>query len=103
MCQVARSWPYAAGGIASCRPDNRPGSTARGYDQEWKRIRSAFLADNPLCTECGAVATEVHHRIALRDGGTHAHSNLVPVCHSCHSRITAARDGGFGNPRKKKM
>jgi 5-methylcytosine-specific restriction protein A len=35
----------------------------------------------------------VHHIIPLSKGGTHDSANLMSLCVSCHSRITA-RDGG---------
>lgn len=40
----------------------------------WRSVREAKLAMDPLCKRCQAngrieAATEVHHRIAVRDGG----------------------------------
>lgn len=75
--------------------DERRGSAARrGYDGRWQRIRALHLSAHPLCADCtdaGRVveATEVHHRIALRNGGTHDESNLLSLCKSCHSTRTA--------------
>jgi len=34
---------------------------------------------------------EVHHRLPLSEGGTHARDNLVSLCKSCHSRVHAER------------
>jgi 5-methylcytosine-specific restriction protein A len=53
------------------------------------------LASSPLCAECerrGVVtlATDVHHIVAKRDGGLDEIENLEPLCHACHSRITAS-------------
>ena len=64
---------------------------------EWKRIRARFLAAHPLCEQCRkegrlTKATEVHHILPLRRGGTHDESNLMPLCKPCHSRISI-RDG----------
>ena len=64
---------------------------------EWKRIRARFLAAHPLCEQCRkegrlTKATEVHHILPLRRGGTHDESNLMPLCKPCHSRISV-RDG----------
>jgi len=47
----------------------------RGYDSKWKAIRKRYLIAYPLCFEClktGALepATEVHHTVTLRDGGS---------------------------------
>jgi len=84
------------------RPDHRPSPSLRGYDRRWQKIRGMVLAESPLCAdphgthaERGEVvlATEVHHIRPLRDGGTHRRSNLMPLCKSCHSKITA-RGGG---------
>jgi 5-methylcytosine-specific restriction protein A len=54
-----------------------------------------------LCEECKkegrlVPAQEVHHKIALADGGTHAESNLVSLCAACHSRVTAREGGRWG-------
>ncbi|TXH46246.1 MAG: hypothetical protein E6Q97_29990 [Desulfurellales bacterium] len=48
----------------------------------------------PLCADCAnagrvVVATEVHHRVALRNGGTHDSDNLLSLCKPCHSVRTA--------------
>lgn len=77
----------------------RPTAVERGYDAEWRRVRDAFIKENPLCVDCGRPATEVDHIIALKDGGTHDNMNLASRCTSCHSRKTARVDGGFGNRR----
>jgi len=34
-------------------------------------------------------AEEVHHVLPLSHGGTHSEDNLMALCKSCHSRITA--------------
>lgn len=34
-------------------------------------------------------AEEVHHIVPLNDGGTHARSNLVSLCRSCHMKAHA--------------
>jgi len=57
----------------------------------WRRLRALVLADNPLCLMCErmgrvTLATDVDHH----DGnpGNNDRSNLVPLCHSCHSHKT---------------
>lgn len=76
--------------------DERRGTAAeRGYDARWQRVRLMFLRAHPLCQDCaeqGRVteATDVHHVVAKRLGGTDEESNLRALCHSCHSKITAA-------------
>ena len=74
-----------------------PASRKR-YDHAWRRIRAAYIASHPLCEECKRAgrltpANEVHHVVPLTDGGTHDTTNLMSVCKSCHSSITA-REGG---------
>ncbi|MCK1313709.1 HNH endonuclease [Bradyrhizobium sp. 23] len=39
------------------------------------------------------------HKLARNAGGTDDPSNLHWLCHGCHSRKTAKKDGGFGHPR----
>jgi len=60
-----------------------------GYDHAWWRIRARLLLLHPYCVVCGAEATDVHHVIPLRRGGTNDEENLEPLCHACHSRHTA--------------
>ncbi|MCS6490770.1 HNH endonuclease [Burkholderia thailandensis] len=62
----------------------------------WQRLRSLVLAEEPLCRECSkrgqiVPATDVDHH----DGnpGNNELENLVPLCHACHSRKTAADHG----------
>jgi 5-methylcytosine-specific restriction endonuclease McrA len=38
------------------------------------------------------------HKIARNAGGTDDANNLHWLCHSCHSRKTVKKDGGFGHP-----
>lgn len=62
------------------------------------------LARDPLCVDPFGLhrmlgetvaADMVDHIVPLRAGGTHAFSNLQPMCWKCHARKTA-RDGSFG-------
>jgi 5-methylcytosine-specific restriction protein A len=76
----------------------RPTTLVSSY--AWQQTRKHFLAQHPDCEDCGAPATQADHRIPTRQGGTSDESNLAARCASCHSRKTAARDGGFGNPRR---
>lgn len=64
------------------------------YGRVWKRARNRYIAAHPLCEECRKAgrftpAAEVHHIKPLSKGGTHEESNLMSLCTSCHSRITA--------------
>jgi 5-methylcytosine-specific restriction enzyme A len=80
---------------AAARERERGTPTQRGYTAGWRRIRARFLVMNPLCADCRergryTVATEVHHLVPLRDGGTHEDGNLAALCKRCHSRRTAS-------------
>lgn len=84
--------PYA-------RPvDERGSAASRGYDAKWRRLRRAYLADNPQCElayegRCRVVATEVDHRMPLRAGGQRLdEANLQAVCRECHQHKTRTID-----------
>ena len=68
------------------------------YGRTWKRVRDRFITAHPLCEKClgknkTTASTEVHHIKPLSQGGTNDYSNLMALCTSCHSEITA-REGG---------
>lgn len=76
----------------------RPSSTQRGYDRDWRELRAAFLKANPICCVpgCGDFSTDADHYLDVR---THPElrlvwQNLRPYCHKHHSSRTA-RDQGF--------
>lgn len=57
----------------------------------WRRLRALVLAEQPTCAECAKhgwieMATDVDH--ADNDPSNNDRSNLVGLCHSCHSRRT---------------
>ena len=61
------------------------------YGYRWRKIRGAYLQKNPLCEDClltGKLtpADEVHHRIPIAEGGSHAEDNLRSLCQSCHTK-----------------
>lgn len=79
----------------------------RPYGARWARVRAKFLRYHPVCQATGQAAlrdhasfgdraTDVHHRIDRRDGGSDDWSNLQALCHRCHSRETMARLQGNG-------
>ena len=80
--------------------ESRPSASKRGYDANWQRVRRMFLREHPLCEDpfgyhgdTVTIATEVHHKVALRSlpgnaGGTNHPENLQALCKGCHSRIT---------------
>jgi len=62
------------------------------YNQEWKRLRDAFLKLNPKCS-CGRDAIEVHHILPVKEYPELAYTwgNLKSVCKVCHARIHSTR------------
>ncbi len=79
--------------------DRRASASRRGYDRRWSAFRLRYLADNPLCMDClagigatpPAAAAEVHHIRKLADYPNlkYTNTNLMALCHQCHSRRTA--------------
>jgi 5-methylcytosine-specific restriction protein A len=62
------------------------------YGRAWKRIRDRYVKEHPLCEMClkeGRLTPveEVHHIKPISQGGTHARSNLMSLCQSCHTKI----------------
>jgi len=73
---------------------DRDPAIRKRYGRAWKRIRDRYISIHPLCEQCmkeGRItpAEEVHHVLPLSHGGTHSEDNLMALCKSCHSRITA--------------
>ena len=69
-------------------------STGKRYGRAWKRIRDSYAAAHPLCEKCEAegkltATEEIHHKLPLSQGGTHARENLIALCKSCHAKIHA--------------
>lgn len=82
---------------------DRDPAVKKRYNRTWRRIRDQYIAEHPLCEQCemnGKLtrAEEVHHKKPLSEGGTHDKSNLMALCKSCHSEITA-KNGGRWRPR----
>lgn len=79
------------------------GRARRWFDAEvdfykssrWRKTRTAFLKQYPLCLACGAIgktvaATVVDHIQPIKAGGTRFDwDNLQSLCVSCHNRKTA--------------
>ena len=83
---------------------DRDPAVRRRYGRAWKRIRDSYVQQHPLCEVCQKdgrlVATEeVHHKVPLSEGGTHARDNLIALCKSCHARIHAERGDRWHNSR----
>lgn len=90
-------------GTGFARVDGRS-STARGYGQDWRRVRAQVLASEPLCRFCAAdgrvtAATDVDHVEpfkGLADPLRLDPSNLRPLCRPCHLARTARQASGLG-------
>lgn len=69
----------------------RPSASQRGYDHEWQKVSSAYLAEpaNQYC-ECGALATLVRHIVSIRQRPDlrMVRSNWKPGCRRCNARDT---------------
>ena len=69
----------------------RTPESKRRYGRAWKRIRDRYIAAHPLCEKC---------REAGRLTPAQEESNLMALCKSCHSEITA-REGGRWERRQQ--
>lgn len=70
------------------------------FNSSWKVKRTRYLRTHPWCVDCGQAANTVDHVVPLSKGGQDNENNYQSMCTSCHSRKTASKDGGFGNPIK---
>jgi 5-methylcytosine-specific restriction enzyme A len=84
--------------------DARRGTAhSRGYDANWRRARTRYLAEHPLCTACYksgrvVIATVVDHirahkgdRLLFWD-----QDNWQSLCKQHHDQKTAKEDGAWG-------
>ena len=82
------------------------GSTARGYDARWQRLRAAFLREwlethGPYCGECGCLLrpgkeTHVDHVVpfdGVDDPMRLEWSNLAVLCRACN--VAKSHDRGI--------
>ena len=82
----------------------RQTSHQRGYGYRWQQARAGYLRKHPLCVHCQVkgrvtIATDLDH-IEPHKGDMAKFwdfGNVQGLCKPCHSRKTAAEDGGFGN------
>ncbi|MCL2072143.1 MAG: HNH endonuclease [Oscillospiraceae bacterium] len=103
-CAIPRCPNYAVIGSAYCvehrrERSRRDPSYRKLYNRKWEKISKLYLLKNPLCAECQrngrlTPATETHHVKPLSAGGTHAESNLMGLCKSCHSKLHGGITGG---------
>ena len=81
---------------------DRDPAVRRRYGRVWKRIRDSYAEAHPLCELCKEAGRlvpveEVHHKVPLAEGGTHARENLISLCKSCHASIHAQRGDRWNN------
>ena len=62
---------------------DRDPAVRRRYGRAWKRIRDRYIQEHPLCELCQwdgrlTPAEEVHHKVPLSEGGTHARTTSSP-------------------------
>jgi 5-methylcytosine-specific restriction protein A len=89
-------------GCATCRDRREARSPSFNYSTAyWSRRSRAFLARRRWCKVCGKRAKVADHyptsrRELVRQGvpDPDADEFLRPLCLECHSRATAARQGG---------
>ena len=79
----------------------RDPNTYKRYSNRWRRIRQPYIKEHPVCELCERKnilkpVEEVHHIVPLSKGGTHNEENLMSLCKSCHSRLTATEGGRWG-------
>jgi 5-methylcytosine-specific restriction endonuclease McrA len=64
----------------------RGSRTARGYDEDYQRLRPEVLKrDRFICRYCGRKAKTVDHVVPLARGGASTMENMIAACVSCNS------------------
>ena len=103
-CSVVSCSEYANDDSQKCETHRhhraQESAHRRGYGAPWRRIRKAFLENNPYCLSCGAAAEHVDHILSKSKGGTDDEHNLQPLCARCHGKKTATVDGASRNFRR---
>lgn len=62
----------------------------RKLSAEFRRARSEIKKRRIKCRVCNEeYATELHHIIAVENGGTDDIENLMPLCRECHKEYTS--------------
>jgi len=102
--------PYERRLVASRNDNHSRPPYHKLYDkQRWRKLRAAYIARHPLCEICFKLdqikeARVVDHVEPHRGNEQlfYDNDNLMALCVPCHNRKTAAQDGGFGNPKRKR-
>ena len=67
---------------------------ARISSRVWDDVRADVLQAAGFKCQCGRDASEVHHKVALKDGGAALDpANLQAVCDDCHREAHARPEG----------
>ncbi|MCX5880337.1 MAG: HNH endonuclease signature motif containing protein [Deltaproteobacteria bacterium] len=61
----------------------------RELSTEFKKARREMIERKTKCHECEDYAADLHHIIAVEDGGTDDIENLMPLCKKCHKEYTS--------------
>lgn len=61
----------------------------RKISASFKKARREMTERRAKCHECDNYATELHHILAIEDGGTDDIENLMPLCKECHNEYTS--------------
>lgn len=61
----------------------------RKKSAEFKKARIEMKRKKVKCHNCSDYATELHHILAVEDGGTDDLENLMPLCRECHQEYTS--------------
>lgn len=68
------------------------------YGGKWTKLRNRYLSEHPLCEECllenkSTLATIVHHKIPIEDGGAILDvNNLESVCPHHHQILHKSKE-----------
>ncbi len=99
LCGCGRKVAYGA--MCVCQRQRRaeidrqrPTARQRGYDTQWDKARSTFLASNSSCSFCGATATVVDHIVPHRGDMKlfWKKANWQPLCKPCHDGRKQAQE-----------
>lgn len=55
-----------------------------GSTRQWRKVRAAVLARQPLCAVCGRPAEHADHIEPVSRGGTDRPANLQALCAGCN-------------------
>jgi len=61
----------------------------REISAKFKKAKRDMVERKTKCHECENYATELHHIVAVEDGGTDDIENLIPLCKECHKEYTS--------------